>query len=483
MSVEGEESRRSPLLLPVLFAPAFMVILDVFIINVTVPLLRQDLGASESAIQLVVVAYVLTFAISLITAGRLGDLLGRRRMFRLGVTGFTVASLICAAAATPEMLIAGRVLQGLGGAAMLPQMLSIIQVEYPPRERHRAFAYQNIAQAMASVSGQLIGGVLLAIDPFGLGWRVVFLINVPVGLVIRAVSRRIVPESRSPCSQRLDLRGVGLASLALALFLVPAIEGRELGWSLWIFVAIGASVPVALLFVRSQRQLAARGGAPLVEPRLFARRGFRIGVASVVVLFAYFSYFLWFSIFLQEGLGLSALDSGLVYAPMAAVAAAVSFAVPRLPDRYQDNLPPIGAVVAGCGFLMVMAVAGSAESLTPAMVVCTFPLGAGLGLVVPTLTRLILHTVPTEIAGSAAGVVTTAQQIGNAISVALIGTIFFAVLNGGSGPGAYDSAFAVACGTQAAFVFVAAWMLSRVREPIPPAAAAGPEVAAGRAIP
>jgi MFS family permease len=385
-------------------------------------------------------------------------------MFRLGVAGFTVASLICAAAATPAMLIAGRVLQGFGGAAMLPQMLSIIQVEYPPRERHRAFAYQNIAQAMASVSGQLIGGVLIALDPFGLAWRAVFLINVPVGIVILAVSRRIVPESRSPGAPRLDLPGVALASLALALFLVPAIEGRELGWPPWVFVVMAASVPVGLLFARSQQRLAARGGAPLVEPRLFAGRGFRIGIASVVVLFAYFSFFLWFSIFLQEGLGLSALDSGLVYAPMAVVAAIVSFSVPRLPDRYQDNLPPIGAVVAGFGFLLVMAVAHGSESLSLAMVVCTFPLGAGLGLVVPTLTRLILHTVPTEIAGSAAGAVTTAQQIGNALSVALIGTLFFAVLGGRADPGSYDAAFAAACGAQAAFVFVAAWMLSRVRE-------------------
>jgi MFS family permease len=361
------------------------------------------------------------------------------------------------------MLIGGRVLQGLAGAAMLPQMLSIIQVEYAPGRRQRAFAYQNIAQALASTSGQLIGGILIAFNPLDLGWRAVFLINIPVGVVVLAVSGFIVPESRSATARRLDLRGVALASLALALLLLPAIEGRELGWPPWVFVAMTASVPVGLLFVRSQRRLAARGGAPLVPPRLFASRGFRMGIVAVVVMFAYFSFFLWFSIFLQEGLELSALDSGIVYAPMAIISAFVSLAVPHLPGRYQDQLPPLGAFATGCAFLLVALVASQTESLTPAMVVCTFPVGASLGLLVPTLMRLILHTVPTDEAGSGAGVVSTAQQVGNAVGVALIGTIFFVVLDGGTGASAYGTAFAASTGTQALFAFAAAVLLLRLR--------------------
>jgi MFS family permease len=449
--------------LPVLFAPGFMVILDVFVINVTAPLLREDLGASHSAIQLVVVAYVFSFAIALITGGRLGDVIGRRRMFRLGIAGFVVASAICAAATSPAMLIGGRVLQGLAGAAMLPQMLSIIQVEYAPARRQHAFALQNIAQALASTSGQLIGGCLIAFNPFDLGWRAVFLINIPVGIVVLAVSGLVVPESRSATARRLDLRGVGLASLALGLILLPAIQGRELGWPPWVFVAMAASIPVGLLFVRSQRRLAARGGAPLVPPQLFASRGFRMGIVSVVVMFAYFSFFLWFAIFLQEGLGLSALDSGIVYAPMAMISAVVSLAVPRLPGRYQDQLPPLGAFLTGCAFTLVALVASRTESLTPAMVICTFPVGASLGLLVPTLMRLVLHTVPTEEAGAAAGVVSTAQQVGNAGGVALIGTIFFVVLNESGGVNPYSAAFAASTGVQALFAFAAAALLFRLR--------------------
>ncbi len=460
---------RSPLLLPVLFAPAFMVILDVFIVNVTAPSLRADLGASESVIQLIVVAYVLSYAIWLITGGRLGDMFGRLRMFQLGVGGFTAASVVCAAAPTPTVLIVGRILQGLGGAAMYPQMLSIIQVEYPPAERQRALAYQNVTQAMASIMGQVVGGVLIALDPFGLGWRTVFMINIPVGLLVLAIAPTVVPESRSPAARRLDLRGIVLATLGLTLFLVPAIEGRELGWPSWIFVAMAAAVPIAFIFVRAQRSLAARGEAPLVEPRLFARRGFRIGIIAVVIVFCNFSFFLWFAIFLQDGLRLSPLASGLVYVPMAAVSAAVSAAVPRLPRRYQDYFPQLGAFVASCGFVIVILVARRTEALTPGLVLATLPLGAGLGLMMPTLMRLVLHTVPTDVAGSAAGTLATAQQVGNAIGVALVGTIFFAVLGPGAGPGAYDGAFAASTGAQALFALTAAWLLSRVRERVPPA--------------
>jgi EmrB/QacA subfamily drug resistance transporter len=446
-------------MLLVLLAPAFMVIVDVFIVNVTAPLLRADLGASDAAIQLVMVAYVLAFAISLITGGRLGDIFGRKRMFRLGIAGFTAASTVCAVAGSTDVLIFGRVLQGLTAATMLPQMLSIIQVEYPPAERHRALAFQNLAQASASISAQVIGGCLLAVDPFGLGWRVVFLVNVPVGLTIFLLSRRTIPESRSPTATRIDLPGVALVSLALGLVLIPAIEGRELGWPPWIFAMMAAAVPVACVFVLYQRRLAAGGRVPLVPPRLFAHRGFRTSIIATVVIFAYFSYFLWYAIFLQEGLGLSALDSGLVYVPMALVSAAATVVVLRLPGRLQDRLPPIGAAITMVGFLIVSMVAAHTDSISVEMVVATFPLGGGLGLMVPALNRYVLKSVPTEDAGSAAGMLTTAQQIGNAVGVAIIGTVFYGVLGRGEGAGAFGSAFSTATATQAGFLLVGTCLL------------------------
>jgi EmrB/QacA subfamily drug resistance transporter len=461
-------SVRHRAMMPVLLAPAFMVIVDVFIVNVTAPLLRTDLGASDSAIQLVMVAYVLAFAISLITGGRLGDIFGRRRMFSLGVAGFTFASLVCAVASSIDVLIAGRILQGLGAAAMLPQMVSILQVEFPPEERHRAFAFQNLTQASASVSAQVIGGALLAVDPFGLSWRVVFLVNVPVGILVLLLSRRVIPESRSATATRLDLRGVALVSLVLGMILIPAIEGRELGWPPWIFVMMAAAIPVALIFVRDQRRLAASRGVPLVPPRLFARRQFRFSIAATVVIFVYFSYFLWYAIFLQEGLRLSALDSGLVYVPMASVSAVATVVVLKLPGRLQDRLPPIGAAITIVGFLVVAAVAQATDRITPWMVIATFPLGGGLGLMVPALNRYVLKSVPAEDAGSAAGLLTTSQQIGNAIGVAVIGSIFYEVLGRGGGPADYGAAFATACVVQAGVLVCGTAVLLFARtEPIP----------------
>src|SRR4051794_5309762 len=198
------------LMLPVLFAPIFMVILDVFIVNVAAPSLQGDLGASQSAIQWVVAAYLLTYSIALITGGRLGDVVGRRRMFRIGVAGFTAASALCAAAPSTGALIAGRLLQGFAGAAMWPQVLSIIQVELAAHERPRAFGLQGLVQGLAAIAGQIVGGGLIALDVLGLGWRSVFLINVPVGIVALLAAGRVIPESRSETARRLDFLGVGL---------------------------------------------------------------------------------------------------------------------------------------------------------------------------------------------------------------------------------------------------------------------------------
>src|SRR3954451_17061136 len=209
--------RGSPWFLPVLFAPVFMVIVDIFIVNVTAPSLRADIGASDSDLQWIVAAYLLTYALSLITGGRLGDVFGRRRVFKAGVAGFTFASVLCAVAPSPTALIAARLVQGFGGAAMWPQVLSIIQDEFAPAERPKAFGVQGLVQGLAAISAQIIGGGLIALDLLGLGWRWVFLVNVPVGAAALIVADRLIPESRSETVRRLDLVGVALATLTLSL--------------------------------------------------------------------------------------------------------------------------------------------------------------------------------------------------------------------------------------------------------------------------
>ncbi len=457
--------RRSPWLLPVLFAPVFMVILDVFIVNVTAPSLSADLGATDSELQWVVAAYLLTYALSLITGGRLGDVLGRRRMFKAGIVGFTAASALCAAAPDPTTLIVARLLQGFGGAAMWPQVLAIIQVELSPAERPRAFGFQGLVQGVAAIAGQIVGGGLIALDPLGLGWRSVFLINIPVGLIALLCANRLIPESRSESARRIDLAGVALATTALGLIMVPAIEGREVGWPAWTFGCFAAAIPTAALFVAAQRRRSVRGGSPLVELRLFSARGFRVGLLSAVVLYFVISFFFLLGIYLQDGLGLSALDSGLAFTPIAVAFVSASLAGPRLGDGAREHLPQIGAATAALGLIATVVVIqwAAVSSLSVWLLLALVPVGGGMGLAVPPLINLVLRAVPPADAGAASGTLVTAQQIGNALGVATIGTIFFGQLGSASGPGAYGDAFSVSLAVQALFALTAAILVSRVR--------------------
>ena len=464
--MDFSRDKRYPLMLAVLFAPIFMVILDIFIVNVVAPSLHSDLGASNSQVQWVVAAYLLTYAISLITGGRLGDVFGRRRMFRLGVVGFTAASALCAVAPTPNALIAARLLQGFTGAAMWPQVLSIIQVEFSAAERPRAFGIQGLVQGLAAIAGQIVGGGLIALDPAGLGWRSVFLINVPVGLIAFIAAGRMIPESRSETARRLDLAGVGLASLVLALIMVPLVEGRDLGWPPAVFVALAAAVPAAGLFIAVERRVAARGGSPLAELHLFEDRGFRFGLLSAVILYNVISFFLLLSIYLQEGLGLSAIDAGLAFTPLAIAFVAASLTGPRLAEGLRDRMPQIGAAITAMGLLATsLVVADNASgSVSVTLILSLVPFGAGMGLAVPNLINLVLRAVPTDDAGAASGMLVTSQQIGNALGVAIIGTIFFGALGSSTSPSAFGHAFVVAMSVQLGLAVCAAALLTRARE-------------------
>src|ERR671923_137766 len=282
---------RSPLLFPVLFAPFFMVILDIFIVNVTAPSLQAELGASESDVQWVVAAYLLTYAISLITGG-------------------------------------------------------------------------------------------------GLGWRSVFLVNIPVGLLALLGSGRVISESRSETARTLDLAGVALGSLALVLAMVPLVEGRELRWAVWAFAALAAALPAAVLFVALERRIAARGGSPLVGLRLLEAPSFRIGVLSALILYGVISFFLLLSFYLQGGLGLSAIDSGLVFTPLAAAFAASSIGSPRLGARRIEAPPPAGATLAAIGLLGTIAVVrGGGGSVSVELLAALVVVGAGMGMAIPGLIR------------------------------------------------------------------------------------------------
>lgn len=448
--------------MPVLFAPVFMVILDIFIVNVAAPSLHSDLKASESEVQWVLAGYLLTYAISLITAGRLGDIFGRRRLFKLGVAGFTLASAICAAAPSAGALIAGRLLQGLAGAAMWPQVLSIIQVQFAPQERHRVFSIQGAIQGLASVLGQIVGGGLIALDPLGLSWRSVFLINVPVGALALLGSNRAIQESRAEQTRTLDIPGVALASLALTLIMLPAIEGRELGWPPWMIVALACAIPAAAAFVAVERRISARGGSPLTELRLFAIGSYRVGVLASLLLYCVPTFFLLLSLYLQEGLGLDALESGLAFTPLAVAFATGSTVGPRLGPRVREQLPQIGAASVAIGLIATsttIAILG-VSSVGPALLAPMLLIAGGMGTAVPPLVNLAVRDVPAPDAGAASGMVSTAQQIGNGLGVAIVGSVFFSALGAHTGASAYGEAFAIAMMTQLAIVTCAGALLA-----------------------
>jgi MFS family permease len=314
----------SRLLLPVLFVAVFMVILDVFIVVVAAPSMSAELHASASEIQWVVAAYLLAYAMTLITGARLGDIVGRRRMLRVGLVLFSAASALCAAAPTPTALIVARVVQGLGSAAMWPQVLSIVQVEFAPAERPRAFALLGVVQGAAAIAGQVVGGGLIALDLLGLGWRWVFLVNVPVGLAALAAAGRVVPESRSANARRLDVVGVVLATATLGLVMFPIVEGRDLGWPWWTGALLVAALPAAAVFLAWERRVVATGRSPLLDLRLFAQRGLRMGVAAAIVLYGVLSFFLWLGLYLQDGGGLTPIQSGVAFTPLAAAYVAAS---------------------------------------------------------------------------------------------------------------------------------------------------------------
>jgi EmrB/QacA subfamily drug resistance transporter len=420
--------------LPVVLTGTFMVVLDFFIVNVAMPALQADLHASAGAIEWVIAGYGLSFATLLITAGRLGDLLGRRRMFSLGLATFTLASALCGLATGPEMLIAARVLQGAAAALLTPNVLSIIGVTYAGEDRMRALTAYGVVLGLAAVGGQLIGGALIAADVAGLGWRTIFLINVPIGAAALVLTPRLVAESRVEGGARLDPTGTALITFALLAAVLPLVEGRQHGWPLWTWLCLAAA-PVALgLFAVHQRGLSARGGAPLLDPALFRDRAFSAGLLTQLVFWCgQASFFLVFALYLQQGRGLGALEAGLVFTVLAAAYLVASMRSEDLLARLGRRLPALGAMTLATGHALLAACVaaigdgGSIAVLVPALLL----IGAGMGLVITPLTSTVLAGVQPHHVGSASGALSTMQQVGGALGVAVTGVIFFGTVGEG----------------------------------------------------
>ena len=336
--------------LALLLTAPFMVVLDFFIVNVAIPSLSLDLHAGPTVIEWVVAGYGLTTAVGLVAAGRLGDRVGRRKVFLAGMLVFTVASAICGLAPSGGALVAARLVQGVGAALVTPQVLSIMSVVYQGKERARAFGIYGMTLGLAAVLGQLIGGLLIQADVFGLGWRACFLINVPVGLVALALVPRLVPESRVEGAGRLDLVGMALITAGLTTIVLPLIEGRSQGWPRWTWISLAVSPVILGVFATHQGRLRRRGGEPLLDPALFRERAFTAGLLTTLAFFASMaSFFLVLALYLQPGRGLDALQAGLVFTILAVAYLAASMRAAELAARFGRRLPALGGVVLAAG--------------------------------------------------------------------------------------------------------------------------------------
>src|SRR5258708_7103615 len=405
--------------LTVTLTGAFMAIMDAFIVTVSLPQIRADLHASFGEAQLVAAAYSLTYAVGLITGGRLGDLYGRKRMFMVGLGAFTLASLGCGLAPAPAALIAARIAQGLSAAAMFPQVLSWMRVTFTdPAERARAFAALGLTQGLGSIAGQIVGGLIVSADFWG--WRPIFLINVPVGLIALVLAARVLDESRAR-AQQLDLAGAALSALALGFLLLPLIQGRELGWPAWMLAMLVLSVPALLLFIDHQRLKSLNNDSPLIDTRLFGHRAFVCGIAALFLLCTIlFSFFVILAFVLQAGLGLSPLSAALIFLPLAVTYVIASQVAGRFAAHARMML-----IAGGIGLTLgYAAIAGAYHWLAlypAAFIPGLIWLGIAQGLLFTPLLNTILSNIPADHAGIASGVTSTMQQAGGAVGGPLLG--------------------------------------------------------------
>ncbi|MEV4323884.1 MFS transporter [Microbispora rosea] len=411
--------------LPTVLTGVFVAILDFFIVNVAIPTMQRDLRAGPAAVEWVVAGYALAYGSGLVLGGRLGDVFGRRRMFALGLALFTLASVACGLAPDAGSLVVARVVQGAAAAVLAPQVLAVIRTAYSGAAQARAVNAYALTMGLAAVLGQLAGGLLIQADLFGLGWRACFLINLPIGVVALAATWRVIPESRAAGAVRLDLGGAALVTLALAATLLPLIEGREQGWPVWTWVSFALAVALLLAYARR------RHDSPLIDLALFRERAVTAGLlTNLAFSMGMAAYFLIFAMYSQEGRGLDALQAGLVFTPIGAGYLAASLAAPRLAARFGRQIIAFGGLTRAVSLaVLLVAVAGNAPIgwLVPVLAVD----GAGMGLVLSPIMGTVLSRVAPHHAGGAAGALTTAQQVGGALGVGIIGIVFYSALSGG----------------------------------------------------
>jgi EmrB/QacA subfamily drug resistance transporter len=454
------------LVLTVVLIAEMMDLLDSTIVNVAGPALAQELNASSSDLQWVIGGYALTLGSGLILGGRLGDRFGRRRMFLFGLLGFTLASLACAVAPTVAVLIAFRLVQGFLGAMLLPQGFGLIREVFPPQEFGKAFAAYGPAFGLGGILGPVIGGFLIQANIAGLGWRAVFLVNVPVGIVAALLSWRFLPTSASDKAIKIDLFGALLVIVGSGLLVYPLIQGQEAGWPLWTYLMFAGAILVFLLFARLEYRASKRGHSPLIDPAIFQKRDYTIGLAGLGLYFAGFTgVYLILTLFLQFGEKFTSAQAGLGNIPIAlgsAIGGTISgaFLSEKIGGRFTLQ---IGAAVQFVGVILMWFAVPSVDNfsiwqLVPGLVIS----GIGTGLIAAPIFDTILSTVEPAQSGSASGVLSAVQSVFSSIGVAVFGTVFFSFVTQGHPDEGFRTALLVQVVVIILFVFFTTALPKRI---------------------
>lgn len=451
--------RRRWLILVVMLVAEIMDLLDASIVNVAGPDLEQSLGAGSVGLQWVIGGYALTLGAGLVLGGRLGDRYGRRRMFLIGLAAFTTASLLCALAPDTGSLIAFRLLQGAAGAMLLPQGLGLLRENFPGPELTKVFGIFGPVLGLGGIIGPVLGGFLIEGDFFGLGWRSVFLVNLPIGLAALAVAAKYVPKKPGDRTVDVDKAGAALVAVSCALLVLPLNQGQEDGWPLWTWLCMAASAAGFALFALHQRRTVAAGREPLIIPALLRKPAFTIGLGGIALFFAgLVGTQLVLTLYLQIGRHFTAGDAGLGNLPLAvgtAIGGAVSGAF--LADRIGRKVLQIGPLVQLAGATLLWfeldgltPASFSIRDIAPGIAVS----GIGAGMVIAALFSFVLAAVDDAEIGSASGFLSAVQSIGGSVGVAVFGSVFFAQAGTGDFTAGFHHALTIQACLLAAFLAI-----------------------------
>jgi len=471
--------RRRTLALVAVALAFVMDLLDTTIINVAIPSIESGMGASRAALEWIIAGYAMAFAVLLIVGGRLGDSYGYRRMFLAGIALFTLTSAACGLAPDAFALQVARLLQGVSAALMVPQVMALVQVMYPPEQRYKVYTVFGFLGGFSAALGPIVGGLLIDADWFGLGWRLTFLINLPIGLFSLAAGWLLLPPGRGVAAAPVDTGGALLSVLVLFALLAPLIEGPARGWPAGLVVMLAATVPLAWGTVRYLRWRQATRGGALVDPALLKRRKVALGLLCTLSINPILpGHLLAMTFVLQTGLGLSASEMAYACAPIALGAmGGIVLLGPWLFRRLGVRVMMIGIAVSCTGLGLAALSVHGGQLVYPLLLAAQFAMGLGMGLCGPQLSNATLQDVPIADAGVAAGLFTAVQQVAGAVGVALTGLLFFHAAGTGTGAAArYAEAYLHALPLLLGLLAAALWLTARLARVMP---AAGERLASG----